>query len=181
MTLDTPGALKQSLPGGTLIEAVFSWPPDHWDRVLRGLRQVTSVQKGHGPGCFLVRTENGSRTMAELVGLAARANVELTALSVKPTSLERIPMWPCCWKFGPVPQLNTLLFFPSGAVYPIHAFPPWLRLISRINPMTYAVRGFRAVVVKDANLLVVVPDILVLGAIGCLALVAGTRLFKRSF
>src|SRR3984893_8978436 len=23
--------------------------------------------------------------------------------------------------------LNTLLFFPSGAIYPIQAFPPWLR------------------------------------------------------
>src|SRR5206468_9525665 len=26
--------------------------------------------------------------------------------------------------------LNTLLFFPSGSVYPIQAFPPWLRAIA---------------------------------------------------
>jgi hypothetical protein len=32
--------------------------------------------------------------------------------------------------------LNTLLFFPSGAVYPIQAFPWWLRGISRIQVPT---------------------------------------------
>src|SRR5437868_12531865 len=30
--------------------------------------------------------------------------------------------------------LNTLLFFPSGAVYPTEAFPGWLRFISKIDP-----------------------------------------------
>src|ERR1019366_5513394 len=35
--------------------------------------------------------------------------------------------------------LNTLLFFPSGAVYPIEAFPWWLRWISRIDVFTYTV------------------------------------------
>src|SRR5262249_43834553 len=28
--------------------------------------------------------------------------------------------------------LNTLLFFPSGAVYPIGGFPTWLRIISNV-------------------------------------------------
>lgn len=76
--------------------------------------------------------------------------------------------------------LNTLLFFPSGAVYPIHAFPTWLRLISKINPMTYAVHGFREIIVKNADVAVIVPDFLVLSAIGGVALMAGTRIFRRS-
>ena len=29
--------------------------------------------------------------------------------------------------------LNTLLFFPSGSVYPIQAFPPWLRAIAKVR------------------------------------------------
>ncbi len=33
--------------------------------------------------------------------------------------------------------LNTLLFFPSGAIYPIKAFPAWLRWIAYIDPFTY--------------------------------------------
>src|SRR6201988_777097 len=37
--------------------------------------------------------------------------------------------------------LNTLLFFPSGSVYPIRAFPPWLRVIAKCDPFTYAVDG----------------------------------------
>ncbi len=76
--------------------------------------------------------------------------------------------------------LNTLLFFSSGAVYPVHAFPGWLRLLAKVNPMTYAVHGFRSLVVRDAPFLVALPDVLVLCAIGCAALAAGTLLFRRS-
>ena len=36
--------------------------------------------------------------------------------------------------------LNTLLFFPSGAIYPIKAFPQWLQAIAYVDPFTYAVR-----------------------------------------
>src|SRR5450631_3921602 len=35
--------------------------------------------------------------------------------------------------------LNTLLFFPSGAIYPISAFPKWLQAVTIIDPFTYAV------------------------------------------
>ena len=40
--------------------------------------------------------------------------------------------------------LNTLFFFPSGAVYPIQAFPWWLRAIAKVDPFTFAVHGFKA-------------------------------------
>ncbi len=76
--------------------------------------------------------------------------------------------------------LNTLLFFSSGAVYPVHAFPGWLRLLAKVNPMTYAVHGFRSLVVRDASFMVALPDVLILCAIGSAALAAGTLLFRRS-
>src|ERR1035438_684901 len=41
--------------------------------------------------------------------------------------------------------LNTLLFFPSGAIYPIAAFPPWLRAIATVDPFTYAIHGVKAI------------------------------------
>ena len=47
--------------------------------------------------------------------------------------------------------LNTLLYFPSGAIYPIAAFPGWLRAIARVDPFTYAVHGFKAVLLKDGR------------------------------
>ena len=40
--------------------------------------------------------------------------------------------------------LNTLLFFPSGSIYPVQAFPAWLQAIARVDPFTYAVHGFKA-------------------------------------
>src|SRR6202008_3727026 len=40
--------------------------------------------------------------------------------------------------------LNTLLFFPSGSIYPVQAFPQWLRVIAKVDPFTYAVAGFKA-------------------------------------
>jgi ABC-2 type transport system permease protein len=76
--------------------------------------------------------------------------------------------------------LNTLLYFPSGAVYPIQAFPPWLRAIARVDPFTYAVHGLKAVLLKDTAFAVIVPDLLYLCGIGSLALFLATRLFKRT-
>src|SRR5207245_9943516 len=40
--------------------------------------------------------------------------------------------------------LNTLLFFPSGSIYPVEAFPAWLRAIAKVDPFTYAVHGFKS-------------------------------------
>ncbi len=44
--------------------------------------------------------------------------------------------------------LNTVLFFPSGAVYPIQAFPSWMKVITTIDPFTYAVHGFKQILLK---------------------------------
>src|SRR6266576_3054822 len=35
--------------------------------------------------------------------------------------------------------LNTLLYFPSGAIYPIQAFPKWLQAIAWVDPFSYSV------------------------------------------
>lgn len=32
--------------------------------------------------------------------------------------------------------LNTMLFLPSGAVYPINAFPAWMKAMTLVNPFT---------------------------------------------
>ncbi len=48
--------------------------------------------------------------------------------------------------------LNTLLFFPSGAIYPIKAFPKWLRVIAYVDPFTYSVHGFKAIAAEGCGL-----------------------------
>jgi ABC-2 type transport system permease protein len=53
-------------------------------------------------------------------------------------------------------QLMTMpLFFASNALYPIDVMPTWLRVISRINPLSYLVDALRGLLVgTPAHLLV---------------------------
>ena len=76
--------------------------------------------------------------------------------------------------------LNTLLFFPSGSVYPIQAFPPWLRFIAKIDPFTYAVDGFKCLLLKETTLSAVWPDMLFLSIFAAVTLGIAIPLFKRS-
>jgi len=76
--------------------------------------------------------------------------------------------------------LNTVLFFPSGAVYPTQAFPPWMKVITVVNPFTYAVHGFKALILKNTGLLAVAPDIVFLLVFTVIAMGAATLLFRRT-
>jgi ABC-2 type transport system permease protein len=76
--------------------------------------------------------------------------------------------------------LNTLLFFPSGSIYPIQAFPGWLRAIARVDPFTYAVHGFKSLLLKEAGLSAVVPDMIYLSIFALVTLAIATPLFKRT-
>ena len=76
--------------------------------------------------------------------------------------------------------LNTLLFFPSGSIYPIQAFPWWLRGIAKADPFTYAVHGFKSLLLKEAGLSAIVPDMLYLSIFAFITLAIATPLFKRT-
>src|SRR6202023_1780697 len=76
--------------------------------------------------------------------------------------------------------LNTLLFFPSGAVYPIQAFPWWLSGIAKVDPFTFAVHGFKSLLLKEAGLSAIVPDMIYLSLFAIIALSIATPLFKRT-
>ena len=76
--------------------------------------------------------------------------------------------------------LNLLLFYPSGAMYPIAAFPPWLRAIAIIDPFTYCVHGFKAILLKDGGFVAIQYDLLFLFVFGIGTLLIATPLFKRT-
>ncbi|HWS17978.1 MAG TPA: ABC transporter permease, partial [Candidatus Elarobacter sp.] len=76
--------------------------------------------------------------------------------------------------------LNTLLYFPSGAIYPVQAFPKWLQWIAWIDPFTYSVRGFKAVLLKGVGLAAIWPDLLYLSGFAVVAFALSTLLFKRT-
>jgi ABC-2 type transport system permease protein len=77
-------------------------------------------------------------------------------------------------------MLNTMLFFPSGAVYPVNAFPPWMKAMTTINPFTYAVHGFKEVLLKNTGLGAVGYDLLFLLGFTALAMALATWLFRRT-
>jgi ABC-2 type transport system permease protein len=76
--------------------------------------------------------------------------------------------------------LNMLLFYPSGAMYPIAAFPPWLRALSVIDPFTYCIDGFKAILLKDGGFTAIRFDLLFLFVFGIGTLLIATPLFKRT-
>jgi ABC-2 type transport system permease protein len=48
--------------------------------------------------------------------------------------------------------LNVILFFPSGALYPLASFPPWLRAFARVDPETHAVAALKAILFRGGDL-----------------------------
>lgn len=76
--------------------------------------------------------------------------------------------------------LNTLLYFPSGAVYPQQAFPGWLQGIAVVDPFTYAVHAFKSLLLKGTGFGAIGYDLAVLMAFSIVAMTAATLLFRRS-
>ena len=89
VALDTPEALKASVPGTNVIEVQFDNPPADWESRLQALPEVTSVQH-QGAGMYRVLTSNGSRTTTHLVEAAVESGVPVRTLSVQNTTLDDV-------------------------------------------------------------------------------------------
>jgi ABC-2 type transport system permease protein len=76
--------------------------------------------------------------------------------------------------------LNLLLFYPSGAMYPIAAFPAWLRAVAVVDPFTYAIHGFKSILLKDGGFVAIRFDLAFLWIFGLGTLLVATPLFKRT-
>ncbi|HKI68706.1 MAG TPA: ABC transporter permease, partial [Verrucomicrobiae bacterium] len=76
--------------------------------------------------------------------------------------------------------LNTVLFFPSGAVYPTQSFPGWMKVITAIDPFTYAVHGFKELVLKNTGFAAISFDLAFLIGFTVLTMGAATLLFRRT-
>ena len=77
-------------------------------------------------------------------------------------------------------MLNTVLYFPSGAVYPTGSFPPWMKAIAVVDPFTYAVHGFKELALKNTGLMAISYDLAFLLGFTVLAMTAATLLFRRT-
>jgi ABC-2 type transport system ATP-binding protein len=89
VALDTPEALKASVPGSNVIEAQFTGIPADWEERLQKMDDVTSV-KHEGAGMYRILTSNGSRTTTQLVELAVLTGADVRSLSVQNTTLDDV-------------------------------------------------------------------------------------------
>ncbi len=89
VALDTPRALKSSVPGSTVIEAQFLNPPEDWHERLGKLAAVNSVQP-EGAEMYRILTDDGSRTTTDLVETSVKSNVAIKSLTVQSTTLDDV-------------------------------------------------------------------------------------------
>jgi ABC-2 type transport system permease protein len=76
--------------------------------------------------------------------------------------------------------LNTVLYFPSGAVYPQQGFPAWMQVIAKVDPFTYAVHAFKCLLLKNTGFGAIAGDLTYLVVFSTVAMTLAIRLFRRT-
>jgi ABC-2 type transport system ATP-binding protein len=89
VALDTPMALKASVPGSNVVEVQFTHESDQWPELLKHLAGVTGVESHEG-GMYRLLTSNGSLTTTQLVELAVGRDEVIKSLSVQTTTLDDV-------------------------------------------------------------------------------------------
>jgi ABC-2 type transport system ATP-binding protein len=89
VALDTPVALKASVPGASRIEVQFEPDLPEAEPALESLPAVQSV-RALGSAAYRISSDRGPATAQELVELARSQKLELKSLSVQSTSLDDV-------------------------------------------------------------------------------------------
>jgi ABC-2 type transport system permease protein len=76
--------------------------------------------------------------------------------------------------------LSVILFFPSGALYPLASFPPWLRAFAQIDPETHAVAALKAVLFRGGDLAAAGHHVAWLAVFTAIMLFLSTLTLKRT-
>ena len=76
--------------------------------------------------------------------------------------------------------LNVILFFPSGAIYPLESFPPWLQTFAHYNPETHAVSALKSILFKGAHFAAVADDVAFLTIFTIVMLLLASLTVKRT-
>jgi ABC-2 type transport system permease protein len=80
--------------------------------------------------------------------------------------------------------MASLLQFPMmflcGIIFPIEQLPSWMQLIGKALPLYYAADALRKVVILNASMNLIMPDILILVAYAAVTMVLAAPLFDRA-
>jgi ABC-2 type transport system permease protein len=81
-------------------------------------------------------------------------------------------------RFMGIGQVITMpLFFASNAIYPLSLMPPWLRVVSRYNPLTYLVDALRGLMVGSLPPASLAADVGILTTVFVVLVIVGARLY----
>ena len=131
---------------------------------------------------FLAIVLAGVRPMADATGFVLLIfTLFLSALgliSMMTAFAVRVPA-PEVYQFTAFP-INLVLYFTSGAIYPIDGFPNWMRDMAVVNPEAYAVHALRLLMYKGASLAAVAGDFAFLAVFTGIMVLIATAAFKRA-
>ena len=71
------------------------------------------------------------------------------------------------------------LFFLSGAIFPVENFPPWLRYIAHLDPLTYGVDGLRGVLAGISSYSILFDFVMMVG-LAMVMIFLGAYFFEKS-
>lgn len=85
-------------------------------------------------------------------------------------------------RFMGIGQILTIpLFFASNAIYPISMMPPWLRVVAKINPLTYQVDALRALMLANwTNTSMLRLDFAVLLSATAILVIIGGKVYSNA-
>ena len=89
VALDTPMALKASVPGSNVVEVQFMQESPEWPGHLNQLAGVTSVEP-QSAGMYRLLTSNGSLTTTQLVEMTTSRGSTIKSLNVQNTTLDDV-------------------------------------------------------------------------------------------
>lgn len=76
--------------------------------------------------------------------------------------------------------LSVILFFPSGALYPLASFPPWLRTFAAVDPETHAVAALKAILFRGGDVSAAGHHVVWLAVFTAAMLLVSTVTMKRT-
>lgn len=193
MNFLSPGIIAQ----GILFTAIFSGIELIWDRQF-GFLKETLVAPVSRLEIMIGRTLGGA-TIATLQGIIVLA---LTlVVGFRPSNLLMLPaalliMFLIALLFTALGTaiastledfqgfqliMNFLvmpLFFLSGALFPLQSAPPFLQIISKLNPLSFGIDGLRQTLTGSSHF-GLTTDLMVLGILTAILLAVGAYLFSK--
>jgi ABC-2 type transport system permease protein len=193
-----PGSLIQSIMFASIIGGGISILFDKQRGIIEGYLVTPLKQYEIVVGVLLagvIKATFSAFTILALaimfVGVRPVANITdyvLIFITIFLTALGIISMMTAYAVRAPAPEvyqftafpINLILYFTSGAVYPIDGFPAWMQAIASINPQAYAIHALRLAMYKGATLSAVIGDFAYLSIFTGLMVILATVAFRRA-